>query len=310
VGRNPRAAVFSPNGKSAYVANALDDSITVLETSDFTIVREIPIGGPAEVTRLRRGERVFHSAAMTFGRQFSCRTCHPEGHTNGLAFDIEADGIGTSPLQVRTLRGILDTPPFKWEGTNPSLSAQCGSRLAVFFTRLTPIPPDDLDALVRYISTIERPDNPYRRPDGLTLAQRRGKTVFERTTTNSGDPISPEQRCATCHNTPSYTARNRSVVGTTMWLDMPVEPGFFDFSDSDSFGRLGIVYFYDTGAAKKAFDAPHLNNVYDRAPYLHNGSAATLEEIWTRFNLYEAHGLTGDLTRRQFNDLIAYVKSL
>ena len=31
-------------------------------------------------------------------------------------------------------------------------------------------------------------------------------------------------------------------------------------------------------------DVPHLNNIYDSAPYLHNGIADTLEEIWTRFN--------------------------
>ena len=29
-------------------------------------------------------------------------------------------------------------------------------------------------------------------------------------------------------------------------------------------------------------DVPHLNNIYDSAPYLHNGIADTLEEIWTR----------------------------
>ena len=31
-----------------------------------------------------------------------------------------------------------------------------------------------------------------------------------------------------------------------------------------------------------SFDVPHLNNIYDSAPYLHNGIANTLEEIWTR----------------------------
>ena len=35
------------------------------------------------------------------------------------------------------------------------------------------------------------------------------------------------------------------------------------------------------------FDTPHLNNIYDSAPYLHNGMADTLEEIWTRFNPYD-----------------------
>lgn len=310
VGRNPRSVVFSPDGRTVYVANALDDAIALLDAADFSVTRQIKLGGPAKISEWRRGEQLFHSAAMTSGRQFSCRTCHPEGHTNGLAFDIEADGVGLNPLQVRTLRGIFDTPPFKWAGTNPSLHAQCGPRLSVFFSRLAPLPPDDLNALVRYVSTIERPLNRHRRPDGLTDSQRRGKAVFERTMTNKGDPIAESHRCATCHNTPSYTARNRAAVGTTMWLDMTQGLDLIDPEDPVAFGHLGIVYYYDTGSEKKAFDAPHLNNIYDRAPFLHNGSANTLEEIWTRFNLYEDHGVTTDLTRRQFNDLIAYLKSL
>ena len=35
--------------------------------------------------------------------------------------DIEPDGIGLSPVDNRSLRGVLDTAPFKWEGTNPTL---------------------------------------------------------------------------------------------------------------------------------------------------------------------------------------------
>ncbi len=44
--------------------------------------------------------------------------------------------------------------------------------------------------------------------------------------------------------------------------------------------------------AQGKFDVPHLNNIYDSAPYLHNGMAPTLEEIWTRFNPYDKHGVT------------------
>ena len=61
---------------------------------------------------------------------------------DGLTYDIEADGIGMSPVDNRTLRGIYDTDPFKWEGTNPTLARQCGARLAVFFTRIAPFTPE------------------------------------------------------------------------------------------------------------------------------------------------------------------------
>jgi hypothetical protein len=79
--------------------------------------------------------------------------------------------------------------------------------------------------------------------------------------------------------------------------------------DVEAFGDLGNAAYFDLGE-RPDLDSPHLNNIYDSAPYLHNGAARTVEEIWTRFNLFNWHGITTDLTRQQFNDLIAYLKSL
>ena len=281
-GSGPRGILVLPDGKAAFVANALDDSLTVIDLRRLEAVGSIGLGGPEETTRARFGERLFHSANITFRRQFSCRSCHPDGHVDGLTYDIEADGIGVSPVDNRTLRGILDTAPFKWEGTNPSLQRQCGARLAVFFTRIQPFTPEQLSAVDEYICTIPRPPNRYR-PLGvrLTGVQRRGKAVFERTRANDGRAIPKENRCITCHPAPLYTDRQQHDVGTKMWLDRQ--------------GR---------------FDVPHLNNIYDSAPYLHNGIAGTLEEIWTRYNPQDKHGVTNDLTKDQLNDLIEYLKTL
>jgi len=319
VGRNPRAVAFSPDGRLAYVADALSDTVTVLETDEFEVTARWSLGGPEETTRVRRGEILFHRADNAFGQQFSCRSCHPDGHTNGLAFDIEADGLGLMPVDNRTLRGIQDTAPFKWEGTNPSLMRQCGARLAVFFTRLDPLTGDELAALVRYTTTIERPPNPHRAPEGLTLAQRRGQVVFRRDRFNDGRPMSPtssqptlgQKPCSGCHHGAYKTNRGLSTPGTDMWFDAG-GPGLelIDLDDDDAFGAYGLVYFSQSPELLKPFDVPHLNNIYDSAPYLHNGAAGTLEEIWTRFNLYDWHGVTLDLTRRQFNDLIAYLEAL
>jgi len=312
VGGNPRGVVFSPDGRFAYVAEALSDTVAVIDASDFSMAGRIDLGGPDAVSELRRGERVFHSAAVTFCRQFSCQSCHPDGHVHGLTIDIEAEGLGLKPVDNRTLRGILDTGPFKWEGTNPTLARQCGARLAVFFTRLAPYTPEHLRALEHYMCTIERPPNRFHAAEGLSPEQYRGKRVFERRRNNHGERIPPEKQCTHCHNGPYKTAQNRSDVGTTMWFDvrvnLPVGPDVL--ARTREFSELGVFLFRDTGAAAEPLDAPHLNNIYDSAPYLHNGSAATLEEIWTLFNMTEDHGQTRDLTRRQFNELIAYLKSL
>jgi len=281
-GKSPRGIVVTPDGKMAFIANALDDSLTVIDLSTFEVAATVDLGGPKIITKARFGERVFHSARITFHRQFSCHTCHPDGHVDGLTYDIEPDGIGVNPVDNRPLRGILDTAPFKWTGKNPSLRRQCGARLAVFFTRIQPFTPEEIEALEYYICTIPRPSNRYR-PLGapLTEAQRRGKAIFERTRTNDGKLIPKENRCITCHFPPLYTNRRKTDVGTKMWLD-------------------------DTGL----FDVPHLNNIYDSAPYLHNGIAPTLEEIWTRYNPHDQHGVTNDLTKDQLNDLIEYLKTL
>jgi YVTN family beta-propeller protein len=279
---NPRGVTVAPDGRTAWVANTLDDSLSVIDLARREAVARVDLGGPKKTTHIRRGEKLFHSANITFQRQFACATCHPDGHVDGLTYDIEADGIGVSPVDNRTLRGIYDTDPFKWEGTNVSLARQCGARLAVFFTRIAPFTPDELRAVNDYTVTIPRPPNRHR-PLGteLTEAQRRGKLVFERSRANDGREIPPEGQCIFCHFPPYFTDRQQRDVGTKQALD-----------------RGG------------KFDVPHLNNIYDSAPYLHNGMADTLEEIWTRFNPYDRHGVTNDMTKDQLNDLIEYLKTL
>ena len=279
---SPRGILAMPDNRVAYVANALDDSLTVIDLAGMEAAGRIDLGGPQQITKRRWGERLFNNAKITFHRQHACHSCHPDGHIDNITYDIEADGIGVSPVDNRTLRGILDTAPFKWEGTNPSLARQCGARLAVFFTRLAPFTPEELAAVDYYVTTIERPPNRYRALGApLTPAQRRGKAVFERATTADGREIPVGNRCITCHFPPYFTDRSVHDVGTSQ--------------PSDRQGK---------------FDTPHLNNIYDSAPYLHNGIASTLEEIWTVYNPTDTHGVTNDITKDQLNDLIEYLKTL
>ncbi|NIM51071.1 MAG: beta-propeller fold lactonase family protein [Gemmatimonadales bacterium] len=281
VGRSPRGMAVSPDGKYLFVADGLDDAISVIDIAARERVRVIDLGGPSTITEARSGERIFHSAQHTYARQFSCHSCHPDGHIDGITYDIEPDGLGINPVDNRTLRGINDTAPFKWKGTNPTLRRQCGPRLAAFFTRVDPFTAQQSAALDRYIVTITRPPNRYRNGDTLTPAQRRGKQLFERQYDNSGNQLAPTQRCVSCHPPPYFTNRNVYDVGTASWLD-----------------------------TNQKFDVPHLNNIYDSSPYLHDGRAQSLEEIWTVYNPHDKHGLTNDLTKDELNDLIEFLKTL
>lgn len=55
-------------------------------------------------------------------------------------------------------------------------------------------------------------------------------------------------------------------------------------------------------------DVPHLVGTYESAPYLHDGRAATLEEVFTKYNPNHTHGSAHLLTPTQFTDLIEYVR--
>jgi YVTN family beta-propeller protein len=66
---------------------------------------------------------------------------------------------------------------------------------------------------------------------------------------------------------------------------------------------------YDVGTGAP-FDTPTLVEIWRTAPYLHNGSAATIEDVLTGSNRNDKHGRTAHLNKRQVADLVAYLLSL
>jgi YVTN family beta-propeller protein len=282
VGVNPQALAISNDGRELYVANRLDDSISVIDTESERVVRTLVIGDPSPPDILLQGERFFHSAARTFQGQFTCISCHPDTGFDGLQYDLEPDGIGQNILDNRNLRDVNGTGPFKWNGKNPDIATQCGTRTAKWIIRTGWLSSVEVVALASYIRSLAPVINPYRSPDGiLTPAQERGKELFERTVDNSGRPMAELQQCHFCHPGPKYFNGGKQDVGTK---------GPHDTVDK--------------------FDAAHLINIFESNPYLHDGRAATLEEIWTVHNPDDKHGLSKDWTKRQLNDLVEYLKSL
>jgi len=281
-GPDPMGLSLSPDGKFLYVAEQLADRVAVISTDSLRVVGEIDLGGPRRITFVRRGQRLFHSAGRTLQGQFSCRTCHPEGHTDGLTYNIEADRLGRDIVNNLSLRELYGIAPYKWNGKNVSLYRQCGFRFAKFFTRTQAYSEEELDQLVAYELSLRYPHNRYRSASGEpTPAQERGRQIFERGVTTDGREIPVGNRCVTCHPPPRYTNRQMFDVGTKGPTDR-----------------------------NATFDTPALVNLYDSPPYLHDGRAATLEEIWTRFGNENRHGQVTDLTKSQLNDLIEYLRSL
>jgi YVTN family beta-propeller protein len=282
-GYSPQAVVVSPDGRLAYVANRLEDTLTVVDLAKLQIASTVDLGGPKELTALRRGERLFNAAKFCFQGQFGCATCHPNSHLDGLAWNLETPQLGRDRVANRTLRGIKDTAPYKWNGKNPDLATQCGPRIAKFLFRSEGFNTHELEDLITYINQIPLAPNRHLAADGqLTEAQERGKAIFYRTQRNDGSPIPVYNQCATCHPADShYTSRTS-----------------FDVRSASK---------YDTISS---FDTPQLERVYEDGPYLHNAEALTLEEIWTIFNNNDTHGVTSDMAKEQLNDLIEFLKTL
>jgi YVTN family beta-propeller protein len=284
VGRNPTSVVVSPDSRFAYVANRTDDTVSVIDLQQLKVDSTIDLGGPKEITRVRRGEQLFYDARFCYQGQMACASCHPHnGFEDSLVWSLETPQLGHDNVENRTLLSIAETSPFKWNGLNPDLATQDGPRTAMFIFRSQGFSSEQVRDLVSYIESLMLPPNPRRAADGhLTEAQERGREIFFRTTTNDGRIIPDHDRCYFCHAPQThYTSRVRMDVGTSTKYDNV-----------------------------KDFDVPQLEGVYMRAPYLHDGKALTLEGIWTRFNPDDKHGITSDMNKVQLNDLIEFLKTL
>jgi YVTN family beta-propeller protein len=282
VGHNPRGVAFSPNGKRLYVANRLDDTISVIDTAGENVVATLDLGGPRNIDALRRGERLFYTAEFAFQGGFGCSNCHIDSTIDGLQWDLEPDGFGKDIVDNRSLENLAGTEPFKWNGGNPDMPTECGPRTEKFFFRSQSFNQQQLTDLVTFVLSLPYRPNRYRMATGeLTPAQERGKAIFERTKSKGGAAIAEANQCASCHSGPKYTNQKQLDIGSGKRTD-----------------RSSVV------------DVPQLSNVAYSAPYLHDGSARSLEEIWTVFNPKDTHGVTNDLTKDELNDLIEYLKTL
>ncbi|MEZ6080913.1 MAG: beta-propeller fold lactonase family protein [Pirellulaceae bacterium] len=126
VGRNPYGLAMSADGSRVLVANHLGNSVSVIDTASGIVSATIDVGSAPQPTQLRRGEILFHSASICFQGQFSCASCHPDGHTTGLSWDLEDDGLG-NPKNIRSFLGVKGTEPFRWQGEAPTIGAhECG----------------------------------------------------------------------------------------------------------------------------------------------------------------------------------------
>ncbi len=279
--RNPRQLALTPDGSRLLVAEYLEDSILVVDTRTLAPLGRIVLGDGGGDDPIRRGERMFTWAGKTFQGQFSCRSCHPDGHVDGLNYDFDGDGVGDNLLDNRSLQGLAGTWPFKWNGKNPSLKVQCGPRFAKVLMRTDPFDGEQLEDLTRFVESMPPARVRHALDTEWTPVRERGRRLFFAEQTPNGKPIPVERRCSTCHPPPLYTNRAMTAVGTKGPLD-----------ETD------------------LFDTPHLLGVAASAPYLHDGRAKSLEELWTLYQTNDLHGVSSYMSKQELNELVEFLKTL
>jgi YVTN family beta-propeller protein len=281
VGKNPRGLVLSGDGARLYVANRLDDSISVIDARANRVAKTLQLTGPKTISPLRRGEQTFYTAKYAFDGQFGCANCHLDSTFDGMQWDLEPDGFGKDIVDNRLIEDLRGTEPFKWNGGNPTLVKECGPRTETYFFRSQSFDDRTLTDLVLYIRSLPSRPNRFTVANGeSTPAQDRGRAIFYRTIDKLGQSIPEANRCSYCHSGPKGTDQKSFDVGTKKATD-----------------------------GSGLFDTPQLMSIALTAPYLHDGSAQSLEEIWTVYNPHDRHGRTNDLTKDELNDLIEYLRT-
>jgi len=112
------------------------------------------------------------------------------------------------------------------------------------------------------------------------VAASRGQALF-----------SGKAACATCHAGSEFTDANARLHPIGDAMGEP-EPG-------------GVPSYASRSATKQYRTAP-LKGVWQHAPYFHNGSAATLDDVVSRYDTRRSL----DLTDAEKADLVQYLKSL
>jgi len=264
---NPRRVGLSGDGKTLVVSNYLGDSLTVIDAEKLKVVKHIPLSGP-KPDAARRGELLFNSGRLTQFGQFSCASCHPNGGSDGLNWDLPRDGVGNFK-NTKSLLGVKDTAPYGWLGTSPTLA----DRVAGTLRTLHKYEPSDEEVkdIVAYLETLPPPSPPARSelPAESLKAVERGQGLFE-----------GKARCNGCHAGPTFDDGKLHDVGTGTIL------------------------------GEERINTPSLRGLSSSAPYLHDGRAQSIEEVFSKYNERRKHGDADRLTAEELADLVAYLRSL
>ena len=255
----------------AFVSGYFSDSLESVPMEPETVASELLSLNPGStLSRLRRGEMYFNDAAMSFQGWQSCASCHDD--------DARVDALNWdllndgigNPKDTKSLVLSYQTPPVMSLGVRAT--ADIAVRSGILNSLATVLPEDVPVAMGEWLKSLKPMPSPRLVNGHLSEGALRGEKLFR----------TAETGCSTCHEPLLFTDLHSYDVGTA---------NAYDKQD-------------------KEFDTPTLRELWRTAPYLHDGSAATVRDVLTLRNPKDGHGKVSHLGPGQIDDLVEYLLSL
>ncbi len=283
VGRAPQGLIISADGKTLFIKNFMDRNVSVIDLSAL-----IDVGSPTVSTvdvvytvglndedlsaNVFLGKQLFYDAKDTRlakDSYMSCATCHSDGGHDGRVWDMTDVGEGLRNTIGLKGKAGLGHGFLHWsanfdevqdfEGQIRTLAGGTGLMSNAEFntgTRSSPLGDPkagvsaDLDALADYVSSLDTFDaTPYATSAAsMSASAIAGKAIFQ------------ANNCMSCH---------ADVAKRTISADAGAMRNIGTIAEASG-KRLGETL--------TAIDVPTLRNAWRTGPFLHDGSATTIDE--------------------------------
>lgn len=316
----------SLNAQAASSAPVLEPGHPSMKEFLLPDVPEAPKNNALTPERIALGKKLFFDPRLSGEKTSSCATCHNPslGWSDGLPTGKGHKGA----VLERATPTIVNTafnPIQMWDGRKRTLedqatgpmeaSVEMHSDFNQVFATLESIPgyveafekaypgePIGRDTISKAIASFERTivsnNSPFDRwvkgdKTAMTKEQIRGMQAF----------FDPERgNCESCHSGANFTDNGFHNLGLE------------SASDDADLGRYKIK---PIGVLKAAFKTPTLRDTELSAPYFHDGSASTLEEVVAHYVDGPAPGVKASpgfkpakLTEQEQKDVVAFMKAL
>jgi YVTN family beta-propeller protein len=291
-GKNPRGIVLNQDGSRAYVINYLSRDVSVLDVTDTskrTVVATINVTPETLRPDLLQGKILFNNAndpRLSHLGWMSCASCHFDSGVDGTTW-LSPDG----PRQTQPLWDLDGTAPFHASATRDevqdvehdieTLLDGVGLAPGVALPELGEANGNtstDLDSLAKFVLEGIRVPNVSK---STSQQEERGRDVFLRA------------GCQQCHSGTNWTISSLpsslSSISETEITSVLRNVG--TATPNDVLGQDG-------------FDVPTLLGLGHSAPYLHDGSARSLEEVLKN----PKHSPI--LTEAETSDLVVFLNSI